>query len=247
MREDAHSTQRRQSPESAGQDFVFPMWDTPYVPIRGSMKKFPVRRIHCVGRNYAEHTREMGLSPEKEAPFFFAKPADAVVHAGAMLPYPVATSNLAHEVELVVAIRHPGSEISRATALDHVFGYAVGIDLTRRDLQLAARERGRPWEAGKSFDASAVISPIAQVAEVGHPKNGRIWLSVNGRNRQDGNLSQLIWAVPEIIEFLSHLVALRPGDLIMTGTPAGVGPLMRGDSLSAGIDCVGELTLRIAA
>ena len=212
------------------------------VPIDGSTDLFPVHRIYCVGRNYAAHAREMGMDPEREPPFFFSKPADAVVPNGAAVAYPPRTSNLHHEIELVVAIGAGGRDIPLANALAHVFGYAVGNDLTRRDLQFAAREKGQPWDVSKGFDHSAPVSAIRRAAEVGHPERGLIWIEVNGERRQQADLSEMIWNVPEIIAELSTLFELVPGDLIFTGTPAGVGPVQRGDSLVGGID--GLETLR---
>lgn len=190
--------------------------------------------------------REMGFDAERESPFFFSKPADAVVPDGATIPYPKKTENLHHEVELVVAIGREASNIAVEDALDHVFGYAVGIDLTRRDLQLAARDKGRPWDTAKGFDRSAPMSAIRQVADCGHIDKGAIWLTVNGEPRQKGDVAQMIWAVPEIVSILSGLFDLKPGDLIMTGTPAGVGAVKSGDVMTAGIDGLGELTVTIA-
>jgi fumarylpyruvate hydrolase len=205
------------------------------VAIAGSDARFPVHRVYCVGRNYAAHVREMGTDPEREPPCFFMKPADAVVENGATVPYASRTSNLHHEVELVVAIGVGGRDIERSRALDHVFGYAVGNDLTRRDLQAAAKQAGLPWDVSKGFDRSAPIAAIRPAA-AGHLAHGRIWLEVNGERRQDANLSEMIWSVPEIVAELSTLYELQPGDLIFTGTPAGVGPLRRGDRVVGGID-----------
>ena len=207
---------------SADTTYVIDPPPQPALSIAGTDKLFPVRRIWCVGRNYLEHVREMGQD-EREPPFFFAKPADAIVHDGATVPYPPLTKDLHHEVELVVALKGHGRNVKAAQALDLVYGYAVGIDLTRRDLQMASRELKRPWEIGKAFDASAPCGALAPASAIGHPKAGRIALTCNGKLRQDGDLSQLIWNVPEIIEKLSEMVALAPGDIIMTGTPAGVG------------------------
>jgi fumarylpyruvate hydrolase len=208
--------------------------------------RFPVRRIFCVGRNYAEHAREMGMDPEREPPFFFTKPADAVVCGGGVLPYPSRTRNLHHEVELVLALGRGGHDIPLAAALDCIYGYAVGLDLTRRDLQAEAREQGRPWDAAKAFDRSAPVSALVPAAQIGHPARGRIALAVNGKSRQQGNLSEMIWKVPEIVAELSTLFELAPGDLIFTGTPAGVGPLVPGDRVEAEIDGVGRLVVSIA-
>jgi fumarylpyruvate hydrolase len=209
--------------------------------------RFPVRRIFCVGRNYADHVREMGGDPRSEPPIFFTKPADALVPGGASVPYPPGTQNLHHEVELVVALHRGGSRIPASEALSHVYGYAVGNDLTRRDLQSQARSRGQPWDMAKGFDASAQISPIHPVHEFGHPDSNAIWLKVNGVQRQHSTLDQMIWSVPEIISGLSTLVELQPGDLIYTGTPDGVGALVPGDVVKAGIDGLDELEFRIVA
>jgi fumarylpyruvate hydrolase len=205
--------------------------------------RFPVHRIYCVGSNYAAHTREMGMDPERVPPCFFSKPADAVVPNGARIPYPPRTTNLHHEIELVVAIGKGGREIPLPAALDHVFGYAVGCDLTRRDLQASAKANGMPWDVSKGFDASAPITAIKPVTAAGHLSSGRIWLEVNGHSRQDANLTGMTWSVAEIIVELSTYFELQPGDLILTGTPAGVGALRRGDSIVGGID--GLDTLRI--
>ena len=222
--------------------FVIPPSAPPTVEVVGSDARFPVHRIYCVGRNYAAHAREMGMDPERDPPFFFSKPADAVVANGTPVPYPPRTANLHHEIELVVAIGTGGRDIPIERALDHVFGYAVGNDLTRRDLQFAAREQGRPWDVSKGFDASAPVSAIRPASEMGHPERGAIWLEVNGETRQRASLSEMIWSVPEIVAELSTYFELRPGDLIFTGTPEGVGPVQRGDSLVGGID--GLETLR---
>jgi fumarylpyruvate hydrolase len=223
--------------------FVIPPSKQPSVEVAGSDERFPVHRIYCVGRNYAKHAREMGMDPDREPPFFFSKPADAVVANGTPVPYPPRTSNLHHELELVVAIGTGGSDIPLDNALAHVYGYAVGLDLTRRDQQFAARDQGRPWDVAKGFDHSAPVSAIRPAAEMGHLEQGSIWLEVNGETRQHANLSEMIWSVPEIVAELSTYFELRPGDLIFTGTPEGVGPVTRGDSLVGGID--GLETLRI--
>jgi fumarylpyruvate hydrolase len=215
------------------------------VPIAGLDARFPVRRIYCIGRNYAEHAREMGHDPEREPPFFFTKPADAVVSNGASIPYPPRTADLHHEIELVVAINRGGERIAVDKALQHVFGYAVGIDLTRRDLQKEAKDRGRPWDTAKGFDQSAPISAIHSAADIGHPQNGRIWLKVNDDFRQQGDLNELIWSVPESIAELSTLFRIEPGDLIFTGTPAGVGPVTAGDRLTGGIDGIDDIAIQI--
>jgi fumarylpyruvate hydrolase len=223
--------------------FVIPPVGQPSVEVSGTDARFPVHRIYCVGRNYAKHAREMGMDPDREPPFFFAKPADALVANGTPVPYPPRTANLHHEIELVVAIGTGGRDIPLANALAHVYGYAVGLDLTRRDLQAAARDQGRPWDVAKGFDHSAPVSAIRPAAEMGHPEQGAIWLDVNGETRQRANLSEMIWSVPEIVAELSTYFELRPGDLVFTGTPEGVGPVRRGDSLVGGID--GLETLRV--
>jgi fumarylpyruvate hydrolase len=221
---------------------VIPPVVQPTVEVAGTDARFPVHRIYCVGRNYAKHAREMGMDPDREPPFFFSKPPDALVANGTPVPYPPRTANLHHEIELVVAIGAGGRDIPLDHALAHVFGYAVGNDLTRRDLQFAAREQGRPWDVAKGFDCSAAVSAIRPAADMGHLERGAIWLEVNGESRQRANLSEMIWSVPEIVAELSTYFELRAGDLIFTGTPEGVGPVRRGDSLVGGID--GLETLR---
>lgn len=217
-------------------EFAFTPPAAPSVPIAGSTQRFPVHRIYCVGRNYADHAREMGSNPDRgESPIFFMKPADAVVANGAEIPYPPRTSNLHHEIELVVAIGRGGRNISRERALDHVLGYAAGNDLTRRDLQHASKQKGLPWDTAKGFDASASIGAL-RPASLGHVSNGRIWLSVNGQVRQDSDVREMLWSVPEVIAELSTLFELKPGDLIYTGTPAGVGPLKPGDRVEGGVE-----------
>lgn len=217
----------------------------PCVPVAGEDGTFPVHRIYCVGRNYAAHAREMGHDPQRMAPVFFMKPADAIVHSGATVPYPSRTENFQHEIELVVAIGKSGRDIVAADALEHVFGYAVGIDLTRRDLQLAAKENRVTWDTAKGFDHSAPISALHRATDIGHPDSGRIWLSVNDVIRQNADLDELIWSVPEAIAELSTFFALLPGDLIFTGTPAGVGPIEVGDELTGGIDGIDEIAITI--
>jgi fumarylpyruvate hydrolase len=215
-------------------EFAFPPPQVPSVEIAGTTSRFPVHRIYCVGRNYAEHVREMGSDP-KEPPVFFTKPADAVVPNGATVPYPPRTENLHYEVELVVAIGKAGSNIPASQARSHIFGYAVGNDLTRRDLQSASKKKGLPWDTGKAFDASAPISAL-RPASLGHLERGRIWLTVNGESRQQSDLAEMIWSVPDIIAELSTLFELQPGDLIYTGTPSGVGPLKAGDRIECGVE-----------
>jgi fumarylpyruvate hydrolase len=226
--------------------FTFPAPEVPRVAVTGADAYFPVHRIYCVGRNYADHAREMGANPAREPPFFFAKPPDAVIASGATIAYPRATENLHHEIELVVAIGREGAELARDAALECVYGYAVGIDLTRRDLQLAARDAGRPWDAGKGFDQSAPITAIRRATEIGHPTSGAIWLEVNDQVRQKADIAELIWPVPDIVVHLSRFFVLKPGDLVFTGTPAGVGALKRGDRLSGGVTGVGQIALHIA-
>jgi fumarylpyruvate hydrolase len=225
-------------------DFLIPVPPVPFVPVAGG-GRFPVRRIFCVGRNYAEHAREMGADPEREAPFFFTKPADALLISGAAMPYPPATASLHFELELVAAIGRGGAEIDTATALDHVFGYAVGLDMTRRDLQNEAKKAGRPWDMSKGFDASAPISDLVPAVTIGHPATGRIELKVNGAVRQSSDLSQMIWNLPETIAYLSRLVRLEAGDLIFTGTPAGVGAVKSGDLMEGTVDGIGTLRTRV--
>jgi fumarylpyruvate hydrolase len=224
-------------------DFVFSPPAQVAVPVAGG-GRFPVRRIYCVGRNFAEHAREMGHDPDREPPFFFGKPTDAIV-TGGEVPYPPETENLHHEVELVVAIGEGGANIATGDARRHVFGYAVGLDLTRRDLQQTARKAGRPWDMGKGFDQSAPIGEIRPAATVVDPGHGAIVLSVNDELRQSGDISDMIWSVPEVIAELSRFVTLTPGDLIFTGTPAGVGALLHGDRIKASIAGIGSLGVRI--
>ena len=211
------------------------------LPVDGTDAAFPVARVFCVGRNYADHAVEMGHDPNREPPFFFMKPATAVVPSGGSLPFPVATDDLNHEIELVVALRAGGSAVAVEGALELIFGYGVGLDMTRRDLQAKAKEMGRPWDMGKGFDQSAPMSALRPAEVIGHPSAGAIWLNVNGERRQEGDLAQQIWKVPETIAYLSTLVSLLPGDVIMTGTPAGVGRVVAGDVLQGGIEGVGEL------
>ena len=223
--------------------FVIDIGPQPSLPIVGGDMRFAVGRIYCVGRNYADHAREMGHDPDREPPFFFMKPANAVVQNGAAIAYPVGTSDCHHEIELVVAIGRGGKNIPTEKALEHVWGYGVGLDMTRRDVQGEAKKMGRPWEMGKSFDESAPMTALASAAEIGHPAKGAIWLKINGEVRQKGDLAMQIWNVQEQIAYLSKLVTLEPGDLIMTGTPAGVGPVKKGDRLEGHVDGVGDLAI----
>jgi fumarylpyruvate hydrolase len=229
---------------SANDAYILPPPPQPAVQVEGDARLFAVRRIFCVGRNYADHAREMGHDPDREMPFFFCKPADALVADGSTIPYPSQTRDFQHEVELVVAIAKGGANIARENALSHIFGYGVGIDFTRRDLQQEAKDKKRPWDWGKGFDNSAPCSALRQATA--HPAAGRIALSVNGQVRQDGDLSQLIWPVADVIAFISQSMTLAAGDLIYTGTPAGVGPVLPGDVLTAEIEGVGDLTIAIA-
>jgi fumarylpyruvate hydrolase len=225
-------------------EYVFAPPPQASIAVAGEDRRIPVRRIFCAGRNYAAHAREMGMD-DRDPPFFFTKPADAVVDGGVTIPYPPDTADLNHEAELVAVIGTGGRNISIEDSLDHVWGYALGNDLTRRDIQIRARDQGRPWDLGKGFDNSAVIGPAHSVSEVGHPSEGWIRLSVNGEVKQDGNLNEMIWKLPEMIAILSRSMELRPGDLIMTGTPAGIGPLVPGDVCVVAIEGMGEMITTI--
>jgi fumarylpyruvate hydrolase len=225
--------------------YVFEPAPVPALPIRGVDEFFPVHRIYCVGRNYAEHAKDMGHDPNREAPFFFQKNPDSLIPGGGDFPYPAKSADVHHEFEMVVALGRGGTDIPVDRALDCVYGYAVGFDMTRRDLQAEAKKLGRPWEVGKAFESAAPCSEIVPAAAIGHPAKGAVWLKVNGELRQQGDLTQLIWGVPEMISYLSGLFALRPGDLIFSGTPAGVGPVKRGDLLQGGVDGIGEITVRV--
>ncbi|HEX8612603.1 MAG TPA: fumarylacetoacetate hydrolase family protein [Telluria sp.] len=215
------------------------------LPIRGRSERFPVNRVFCVGRNYADHAREMGHDPQREAPFFFMKPSSAVVGDGAAFQYPSMSNDVHHEVELVVALAAGGSRVKAQDANALIYGYAVGLDMTRRDLQGEAKKLGRPWETGKAFDGSAPCSDIVPAAQCGHPNAGAVQLAVNGQTRQKGDIADLIWSIPETIAYLSTLFTLQPGDLIFTGTPSGVGPVVRGDQLAASVDGIGELRIAV--
>jgi fumarylpyruvate hydrolase len=229
---------------SANDKFVISPPAAPSLPVAGSSKLFPVRRVWCVGRNYLEHIREMG-NDEREPPFFFAKPSDALVRDGATIPYPSLTKDFHFEVELVVALRSGGRSIPVAKANDCIWGYGVGIDLTRRDLQIASRNIKQPWEIGKFFDNSAPCSALRPASEIGHPSKGKITLKVNGQLRQEGDLAQMIWNVPETISKLSEMVELAAGDIIFTGTPSGVGPVLEGEKMECEVEGVGKLSISI--
>ena len=228
--------------------YVFPPLPLASVPVQGSGARFPVHRVYCVGRNYVEHAQEMGYTG-REAPFFFLKPADAVVVVQpgetADLPYPSQTQNFHHEIELVVAIGKGGKNITQADAAKHIFGYAIGLDMTRRDLQMEMRKAGRPWCIGKAFDRSAPITPIVPAAQAGDVEKADIWITVNGTDRQRSNVSKLIWNLAEVIEHLSASWELQPGDLIYSGTPEGVGAVVKGDVLAGGVSGVGELRVKV--
>ena len=223
-------------------DFVIPAPTTPSLAVEGSSARFPIRRVFCVGRNYAAHAREMGKDPTREPPFFFMKPADAVVAADGVLPYPVLTGNFHHEVEVVVALSQGGFNIAPEDALALVWGYGVGVDLTRRDIQDEAKKMSRPWDWAKGFDASA---PCNALRPVGHPDAGRVWLEVNRSVKQEGDLRELIWPIADVISYASKAVALQPGDLIFTGTPSGVGPLQPGDRVRGGADGIAEFDFQV--
>ena len=226
---------------------VFPLWNPVTLPVSGSDKRFPVRRVFCVGRNYAEHAREMGHDPDRDPPFFFIKPADSIAQNGAAIAYPPLTQSLHHEVELAAAIGSDARDLTPDAAEAAVFGYAVAIDLTRRDLQAEAKSLARPWEVGKTFDGSAPCGSIHPVGRAGHPRAGAISLQVNQETRQQGDLAQMIWSVPEVVSRLSQLFGLKAGDLIFTGTPSGVGAVEPGDRLHASIEGLSHLAVSIAA
>ncbi len=226
-------------------ELVIPAPGPVTLPVAGATARFPVHRVYCVGRNYAAHAVEMGHDPDRDPPFFFQKNPSNLASDGADFPYPPMTGDVHHEIELMVALGAGGSDIPVERARDCVWGYGVGIDMTRRDLQAEAKKLGRPWESAKAFEHSAPCGPIIPAAEIGHPDEGAIWLKVDGAMRQEGDLAQLIWKVPEVIAELSRLFELRAGDIIMTGTPAGVGPVQRGEVLEGNIDGVGTLTTRV--
>ena len=225
-------------------DYIFKPASQVSLPIRGIDAQFPVRRIYCIGRNYADHAIEMGHDPDREAPFFFQKNAQNIDISGTF-PYPPQTSDVHHEIELVVALKSGGANIGESDALQHVYGYAVALDMTRRDLQGEAKKTGRPWEIGKAFERSAPMSALVPVADTGYLDAGRISLSINGEMRQDGDLNQMIWKVPEMISYLSRFYDIAAGDLIMSGTPAGVGPVEKGDVLTGDIEGLDTLMTKV--
>lgn len=225
--------------------YVIPPPPVPALPVAGSSDLFPVRRIYCIGRNYAEHAREMGHDPDREPPFFFQKSADTLLPAGTPFPYPPRSQAVHHEIELVACLGKGGKDIPAAAALDHVWGYAVGLDMTRRDLQDQMKHQRRPWEIAKAFEHAAPCGPVHPAAAIGHPSAGAIRLTVNGDIRQEGDLDQMIWSIPDSIACLSTLFTLAPGDLLMTGTPAGVGPVRRGDVMRGHIDGAGDLEVKV--
>lgn len=224
---------------------VIPAPEQASLPVDGTDARFPVHRIYCVGRNFAAHAVEMGHDPDKEPPFFFQKGATTLITDGEDFPYPPSTQDVHHEIELVVALSRGGENIPVEQALDHVYGYAVGLDMTRRDIQSEMKKMGRPWDTAKSFEGAAPCGMLFPATTVGHPSSGAIWLKINGELRQQGNLDQMIWKVPEIISQLSQLFRLRAGDLIMTGTPSGVGPVSMDDILEGGVEKVGEMHTRV--
>ena len=238
------SETRTDSPLSEALRYVIAPPPRAAMAVRNSAQLFPVNRVFCIGRNYAAHAVEMGHDPDREAPFFFLKSASAIT-SDDTFPYPGGTRDLHHEVELVVALAKGGSDIPEEEALSHVWGYAVGLDMTRRDLQAEAKKQGRPWEIAKSFEKSGPCGPLVPVTEIGHPGSGAITLEVNGELRQQGDLNQMIWKIPEVIAVLSRWFTLQPGDIIMTGTPAGVGAVLPGDRIRAHIDGLGDLSVRV--
>lgn len=232
------------SMHGAAANYVIEPAAIPALPIAGSDRMFPVRRVYCVGRNYAAHAIEMGHDPDKEPPFFFQKNPDNLNTTGEF-PYPPASNDVHHEIEMMVALKSGGRDIDLGRALDCVYGYGVALDMTRRDLQAKAKDMGRPWEIGKAFEASAPCTPLVSASEIGHPDHGAIWLDVNGERRQSGDLNQMIWKVPEMISYLSGLFTLTAGDIILSGTPSGVAAVKRGDVLKGHIDGIGDLEVRV--
>jgi fumarylpyruvate hydrolase len=226
-------------------ELIFPANPVPTVAIAGTSLRLPVNRVFCVGRNYEEHAKEMGVQVDRETPFYFTKSASAVIDSGATVAYPPGTDNFHYEMEFVVVIGQPGFRVAAADAAAMIYGYACGLDMTRRDLQLVARAKGRPWDLGKDVEQSAVVGPVVPAAQIGHPSSGRIELRQNGTTRQSADLADLVWSVPELVAHLSQFYHLQPGDLIFTGTPAGVGATVAGDTLQGSIAGVGEISLRI--
>lgn len=226
-------------------NLLFPADTAPVVPVAGETRGYPVNRIFCVGRNYADHAKEMGFEVDREAPWYFIKPSTAIVLTGATIAYPPETKNYHYEMELVVAIGAPAFRVSVGDAMKAVYGYATGLDMTRRDLQIAFREKSRPWDLGKAFEESAPIAAITKASEYAALADQRIWLKVGETIKQDGKLSDLVWSVPELVSHLSRFYHLKPGDLIYTGTPAGVGPVVAGDVITGGIDGLAPITVKI--
>ncbi|MEZ2127262.1 MULTISPECIES: fumarylacetoacetate hydrolase family protein [unclassified Sinorhizobium] len=224
---------------------IIPLPAPVLLPIEGAAESFPVRRVYCVGRNYADHAIEMGHDPNREPPFFFQKNPDNLLPPGKDFPYPPLSSDVHHEVECIIALKSGGADIPVDRALDCIYGYGVGIDFTRRDLQGEAKKAGRPWEVAKAFEASAPVSAIVPASRLAHPGKGKVWLELNGKRMQDGDLAQMIWKTPEIIAELSKLFVLAPGDIIMTGTPAGVGAVQKGDRISCGVEGIATLSLSV--
>ncbi|MBN9249476.1 MAG: 5-carboxymethyl-2-hydroxymuconate isomerase [Mesorhizobium sp. 61-13] len=230
--------------QGAASNYVIEPTAMAVLPVVGSDRLFPVHRVYCVGRNYAAHAVEMGHDPNKEPPFFFQKNPDNL-DVGGKFPYPPASSDVHHEIEMMVALKSGGTDIALDKALDCVYGYGVALDMTRRDLQGKAKDMGRPWEVGKAFEASAPCGALVPAERIGHPTQGAVWLDVNGERKQTGDLNQMIWKVPEMISYLSGLFTLMPGDVILSGTPAGVGPVNRGDVLLGHVDGVGDIEVRV--
>lgn len=230
--------------QGAASNYVIEPTAMAVLPVVGSDRLFPVHRVYCVGRNYAAHAVEMGHDPNKEPPFFFQKNPDNL-DVGGKFPYPPASSDVHHEIEMMVALKSGGTDIALDKALDCVYGYGVALDMTRRDLQGKAKDMGRPWEVGKAFEASAPCGALVPAERIGHPTQGAVWLEVNGERKQTGDLNQMIWKVPEMISYLSGLFTLMPGDVILSGTPAGVGPINRGDVLRGHVDGVGDIEVRV--
>lgn len=227
-------------------DYIFPPQSQVILPIRGSEKAFPVNRVYCVGRNYAAHAIEMGHDPEKEPPFFFQKNPDNLLLEGNDFPYPPMSSDVHHEIEMIVALKSGGDNIPADKALDCVFGYGVSLDMTRRDLQGEMKKLGRPWEIGKAFEHSAPCGELVAAEDIGHPNEGAVWLKINGETKQEGDLNQLIWKIPDMISYLSNLFTLHSGDIILSGTPSGVGPVNKGDKLHGHVAGIGDLKVNVA-